>query len=243
MPRTQRTERRSDALSKERIVEAAIEILDAEGENARLFQALTARLSTGVGAIYHHVANKNDLLAAAANTVIVRVMTGAVIDSEPRQAIRGICLGIFDAIDTHPWVGTQLSREPGQPAVLQIWEGLGARLHALGLAGSALADAGSALVNYVLGSAAQHAAGPGRLARDTDRTAFLDALARGVGAARPRGIPDRTRDGVPAPRARRPRAIPRRSRHLPGRDRGPKRDLTPSRTVHLRNEFGLFPGP
>ncbi len=177
MPRTQRTERRSDALSKERIVEAAIEILDAEGENARLFQALTARLSTGVGAIYHHVANKNDLLAAAANTAIVRVMTGAVIDSEPRQAIRGICLGIFDAIDIHPWVGTQLSREPGQPAVLQIWEGLGARLHALGLAGSALADAGSALVNYVLGSAAQHAAGPGRLARDTDRTAFLDALA------------------------------------------------------------------
>jgi cobalamin biosynthesis protein CbiD len=42
-----RTERRRDALSKERIVEAAIEILDTEGESAPTFRALTARLATG----------------------------------------------------------------------------------------------------------------------------------------------------------------------------------------------------
>ena len=38
--RNQRTERRTDALSKERIVEAAIEILDDEGEAALTFRAL-----------------------------------------------------------------------------------------------------------------------------------------------------------------------------------------------------------
>jgi AcrR family transcriptional regulator len=42
-----RTERRRDALSKERIVEAAIEILNTEGESAPTFRALTARLATG----------------------------------------------------------------------------------------------------------------------------------------------------------------------------------------------------
>ncbi len=42
--KTQRTERRTDALSKERIVEAAIEILDADGESALTFRALTVLL-------------------------------------------------------------------------------------------------------------------------------------------------------------------------------------------------------
>jgi AcrR family transcriptional regulator len=174
--RTKRAERRSDALSRERIVEAAIEILDAEGENARIFPALTARLSTGVGAIYHHVANKSELLAAAANSIVGGVMANAAVDADPRQAIRMISLGIFDAIDAHPWVGAQLSREPRQAAVLRIWEAIGGQLSDLGIAGSARSDAGAALVNYVLGSAAQFAAGPGRLDRAADRTAFLGAL-------------------------------------------------------------------
>lgn len=73
--RNQRTERRTDALSKERIVEAAIEILDDEGETALTFRALSARLATGSGAIYWHVANKSELLAAATDDVIARVTT------------------------------------------------------------------------------------------------------------------------------------------------------------------------
>src|SRR3984957_19530601 len=59
--KTKRTERRTDALSKQRIVDAAIEILDADGESALTFRALAARLATGAGAIYWHVADKNDL--------------------------------------------------------------------------------------------------------------------------------------------------------------------------------------
>src|SRR5580704_10110211 len=93
--KAKRTERRADALSKERIVEAAIEILDASGESALTFRALTARLATGSGAIYWHVANKNDLLAAAADDVIARVMTEVVSGAEPHEAIRAIASGVF----------------------------------------------------------------------------------------------------------------------------------------------------
>ena len=173
----QRTERRTDALSRDRIVEAAIEILDTEGEDTQLFRALTTPLSTGVGAIYHHVANKNELLAAAANDVVARVMAEVVSESDPRQALRVLSLGIFDAVDAQPWVGTQLSREPWQPAVLHMWHGIGAQLQALGVAASARSDAGAALVNYILGAAGQYAAGPRRLPDGTDRTAFLATLA------------------------------------------------------------------
>jgi AcrR family transcriptional regulator len=175
--RTQRAERRTDALSKERIVAAAIEILDTDGESALTFRALTARLATGAGAIYWHVANKNELLAAATDDVIARAMTEPASDAEPRDAIRVMALGVFDAIDTHPWVGTQLSREPWQSAVMQIFEGIGEQLQALGVPARAQFDCASALLNYVLGLAGQYAAGARLIPRETDRSAFLATVA------------------------------------------------------------------
>jgi AcrR family transcriptional regulator len=175
--RAARSERRTDALSKQRIVAAAIEILDADGESALTFRALAARLATGSGAIYWHVANKDELLAAATNDVIARVMTGVVGDAEPRRAIRAIALGLFDAIDAHPWVGAQLSREPWQLAMLQIFERVGEQLQALGVPARAQLDAASALVSYILGVAGQNAANARLLARGTDRAAFLASVA------------------------------------------------------------------
>lgn len=172
-----RAERRTDALSKQRIVAAAIEILDAGGETALTFRALAARLATGSGAIYWHVASKNDLLTAATDDVIARVMTDVASGAEPQEAIRAIALGAFDAIDAHPWVGTQLSREPWQPAILQILEGVGSQLQALGVPGRAQFDCASALVNYILGLAGQYAAGARLIPRETDRTAFLATVA------------------------------------------------------------------
>jgi AcrR family transcriptional regulator len=175
--RTQRTERRTDALSKERIVETAIEILDTDGESALTFRALTARLATGAGAIYHHVASKDELLAATTDHVIAGVMTEVVSGAEPRDAIRAITLGVFDAIDAHPWVGTQLSREPWQFAIMQILESVGEQLQVLGVPGRAQFDCASALANYVLGLAGQYAAAARLLAKETDRSAFLATIA------------------------------------------------------------------
>jgi AcrR family transcriptional regulator len=175
--KAQRAERRTDALSKERIVEAAIGILDTDGESALTFRALTARLATGAGAIYWHVASKDELLAATTDDVIARAMTGVVGDAEPREALRAIAVAVFDAIDAHPWVGTQLSREPWQSAVLQIFEGIGEQLQALGVPGRAQLDCASALLNYILGLAGQYAAGARLIPRGTDRSAFLAAVA------------------------------------------------------------------
>ena len=175
--KAERSERRADALSKGRIVEAALEILDADGESALTFRALAARLATGSGAIYWHVANKNELLAATADAVIARVMTEVVSDAEPRAAIRAIASGVFDAIDAHPWVGAQLSREPWQSAMLQIFEGIGRQLQALGVPPRAQFDCASALLNYVLGLLGQYAAAARLLPPDTDRSAFLATVA------------------------------------------------------------------
>lgn len=172
-----KTARRSDALSKERIVAAAVEILDAGGEAELTVRGLTAHLATGRGAVYHHVSGKDDLLAAATDLVISEVTDGAGSDDEAGAAIRTLALGIFDAVDAHPWVGTELSRNPTQPAVLRIWTSVGVQLQRLGLEPDAIPAAGLALVGYVLGSTAQHVAGPRKATSEADRQAHLAKVA------------------------------------------------------------------
>ena len=159
---------------------ASIELLDAAGEEGLTVRALTAHLATGRGAIYHHVTSRDDLLAAATDGIV-----GAIVDAgaphadgdgSPRQALRVLALGIFDAIDAHPWVGGQLSRQP-QPAVFRLWGRVGALLQDLGVTGTALSDAGSALLSYVLGATAQYAAGARQVPDPAARERYLEALA------------------------------------------------------------------
>ena len=174
---TRGSERRADALTRERIVAAAIGLLDAEGEAGLTFRALAARLETGHGAIQWHVANKAELLKAATDDVIARAMTEVGPGTEPRGAVRAIASGVFDAIDAHPWVGAELSREPWQSTLLRIFESVGVQLQALGVPEPAQFDCASAILSYTLGLAGQYAAGVRLLTRDTDRSAFLATLA------------------------------------------------------------------
>ncbi|MFJ8028863.1 TetR/AcrR family transcriptional regulator [Streptomyces sp. NPDC096311] len=177
-----RAPRRTDSLSRELIIQAAIEMLDSGGEKALTLRALTVRLSTGYGAIYHHVADKSDLLATAADEVITGVMSGAVAgavaDADPRAALRALALGLFDAIDAHPWVGAEFSRQPWRPALLDFYEGVGRLLDALDVPEEQRFDAAGTLVNYVLGVAAQNAANARfRAGSDTGRETFLENAA------------------------------------------------------------------
>jgi len=187
--KTKRTERRTDALSRERIIAAAIDILDAGGEGALTVRALAARLATGSGAIYWHVADKSELLAAAADEVIARVITAVAGGTEPRKAIRAIALGVFDAIDAHPWVGSQLFREPWRPATLEIIESVSGQRNALGGPGAARFNSVTALLHYILGVAGQNAANARLVAPGTDRSAFLAAVAAQWSAQDPTKYP------------------------------------------------------
>lgn len=173
-----RAPRRKDALSRDVIVKAATEILDTGGEDALTLRALTVRLATGYGAIYHHVADRDDLLAAATDHVIARVLTGLVADAEPREVLRAVALGLFDAIDAHPWVGARLTREPWRPPLLDIYESVSGQLRALGVPQRGVSDAAGVLVNYILGVAGQNAANARALANSkTDRATFLAGVA------------------------------------------------------------------
>src|SRR5690242_5149495 len=102
--RARNTERRADALTRPRIVDAAVDLLDVAGEGGLTFRALSAKLRTGPGAIYWHVANKDELLVAATDAVVSAAMAAEAADQTPEDAIRAVALGLFDAIDAHPWI-------------------------------------------------------------------------------------------------------------------------------------------
>ncbi|MGQ4517132.1 TetR family transcriptional regulator [Streptomyces sp. DW26H14] len=233
--RTRRSQRRTEALSRERIVEAAVELLDTAGESGLTFRTLTERLATGPGAIYWHVANKSELLGAVTDAVVAEALDpapdsapdsvpaatpgsapdpapaggtatgpatvddGAVDPSDtpaaasdidpagspdsPRQRVRAVALGLFDAIDAHPWLATQLTAQfagnPRGPVPPRIFESVGRQVQALGVPEAGWFTATSLLVHYILGAAAQNAVNSA-IGRDLppgmDRGAFLDSV-------------------------------------------------------------------
>ena len=181
MPRTAaRTPRRDDSLSRDRIVDAAIALLDRDGEDGLTFRALSEELATGAGAIYWHVANKSELLTAACDAVVARTLDGLASGGAPAAAIRTLALALFDTIDRHPWIGSALTQAPGQQPTVRILERLGQPLLALGVPTKRQWPTVFALMSYVLGVAGQNAANA-QLARrahgGAGREVFIDALA------------------------------------------------------------------
>jgi AcrR family transcriptional regulator len=170
--------RREQPLSRERIVDAAIELLDARGEAGLTFRALSERLATGPGALYGHIADRSDLLTAACDAVVASALAAPRADAKPAAALRAAALGLFDAIDAHPWVGSALTQSPGQTPTLRILERVGQQVQALGVAPGAQWAAVSTLLSYILGVSGQNAANAQvARARGLDRDDFLGELA------------------------------------------------------------------
>jgi AcrR family transcriptional regulator len=183
--RSRRSQRRTEALSRARIVEAAVELLDSDGASGLTFRTLTERLATGAGAIYWHVANKDELLGAATEAVVAAALTPSPGEGprSPRDGVRAVALGLFEAVEEHPWLApqlaAQLSRNADGPVALRIYESIGRQVGALGVPRNTWFTAASVLMHYILGAAGQNAANTAStraLPPDVDRAAFLDSV-------------------------------------------------------------------
>ena len=174
--------RRADSLTRNTIIDAAIALLDTAGEGGLTFRALAARLATGAGAIYWHVADKDDLFTAASDAIVVRAMQAAMDATlhgdTPQAGIRAVALAMFEAMDAHPWLGSALSRAPGQLPSVRILERLGRQVDALGVPQDRQWLAACTLLNYLLGVSGQNAANA-VIAREKglERAHFLDTMA------------------------------------------------------------------
>jgi len=170
--------RRTESLTREQIIDAAIALLDSGGEAGLTFRTLSESLATGPGALYGHIANKRDLLAAACDAIISRKVDLHERHPTPQDAVRAIALAMFDAMDAHPWVGAALTWSAGQLTMVRILERIGQQLITLKVPEDQRWATVSALLNYILGVGGQNASNAQLAqARGANRADVLGAVA------------------------------------------------------------------
>jgi AcrR family transcriptional regulator len=94
--------RKRDPLTRERVVEQAIELADRDGVDALTMRKLGAALGVEAMSLYRHVANKAELVAAMVDSVVAQF---ELPDDEPRwdAAIRRCAVSAHDLLVAHPW--------------------------------------------------------------------------------------------------------------------------------------------
>jgi AcrR family transcriptional regulator len=146
--------RRPRGLSRERIVAAAIELVESEGLAALSMARLADRLGCGTMSLYRHVANKDELLTFMLSTAPDPPPT-PTDRSDWRGALSDWAAGLWQIYHRHPWVlQTAAAGPPLDPGQL-AW--LDAGLAALGETGLTERDklaAVMAVLHYVRGAAA-----------------------------------------------------------------------------------------
>ena len=89
-------------LSRERILQAAVDLADADGIDGLSMRKLAHSLGFEVMSLYNHVANKDDLLAGMVDLVAGQIDRPA--EGAPwKQAVRSLSLSAHDVLLTHRW--------------------------------------------------------------------------------------------------------------------------------------------
>ncbi|SEG85364.1 regulatory protein, tetR family [Nonomuraea solani] len=164
---------RRPRLSRERIVEAAVALLDAEGAAGFSMRALAARLRAGTMSLYEYVQSKEDVLDLALDEVI-----GEIEPAGPgpwRETLIAQLTSSRAVMRRHPWVPALTATRPllGPNAVARSGV-FYAALAGAGLSGPTLTAAVGTLTSYVNGFVAAE-----NTWWDTVRTPAADAEIRG----------------------------------------------------------------
>ena len=175
--------RRRASHSLEAVVSEAVRLLDEAGEPALTFRALAGRLGGGVASIYWYVASKDELLDRATDSVLGGVLaaTDHVSGSDdPIDDLRTIAVALFDAVVQRPWLGAYFMRSTAtQPNGLRLYERVGQQVLRLGLPARQSFHAVSAVIGFVVGTAADLGQEPPRevVEGEMTRDAYLERYA------------------------------------------------------------------
>lgn len=148
--REAREPRGSTPLSRDRIVAAAVELLDADGARQLTMRRLAEHLGAGPTTLYWYVRTKDDVIDLALDAIFGEV---AVPDAgDWATSVRELIRSWRAAMLRHPWSAALIGRPMLGPNVLQRTEFLHATLAAAGFGGAELVAAAHALANYVIGA-------------------------------------------------------------------------------------------
>lgn len=150
-PREKRHGATRAALTKERIVRAALDLADRDGIGALSMRRLGQALGVEAMSLYNHVAGKDDLLDGMVDVVFGEIDL-ATSGGDWKAAMRGRAVSARAALTRHRWaVGLMESRRrPGQ-ASLRHHDAVLGILRRAGFSIEAAAHAYSVLDSYIYG--------------------------------------------------------------------------------------------
>lgn len=94
-----------DTLTTDRIVRAAIELLDAEGLDGLNMRSLGNRLRSAPTAVYWHVESKDNLVRLAADAVWHEIELPDLSETDWRSAATTMATSLHVMLARHPWLG------------------------------------------------------------------------------------------------------------------------------------------
>ncbi|WP_406840470.1 TetR/AcrR family transcriptional regulator [Streptomyces sp. AHU1] len=179
-----------DTLTADRIVRAAVELLDDEGLDGLNMRSLAQRLGSAATAVYWHIKSKDDLVRLASEEVWSEVELPDLDAVDWRTAAASHATGVYAMLTRHPWLVQALSSH-------LLYGSAQARHNDFGLAvyekaGFAPADAdraAAAVLAFVLGSTVGPAAQVSLNRRqgkngESAEQLMADAMARATETAR-----------------------------------------------------------
>ena len=93
-----------DTLTREQIVKAAVELLDAEGLEGLNMRALGRRLGSAATAVYWHVGSKENLIALAGDQAWNEITLPDPTTTDWRTAVTRMANDLYAMVIRHPWV-------------------------------------------------------------------------------------------------------------------------------------------
>jgi len=149
-----RARRGQPPLSRDQIVTAAIELLDAEGMDGLSMRRLGERLGAGATSSYWYVANKDELLELAVDQVMGELDIPDLAEAGWRTTARACAEEYRAVLLRHPWViGLMGARPTIGPNAMRMGERMIGALAAAGFTGVELAFASELLSSHAVGSA------------------------------------------------------------------------------------------
>lgn len=92
-----------NTLTPDRIVRAAIELLDEEGLDGLNMRSLGQRLNSAATAVYWHVKTKDDLVRLAGDAIYAEVEPVDLDSTDWRTAATAQATGMHAVLTRHPW--------------------------------------------------------------------------------------------------------------------------------------------
>jgi AcrR family transcriptional regulator len=147
-------------LSRERVLRGAIAIADAAGIGALTMRSLAQELGVKPMSLYHHVANKEEILDGIIDVVFSEIDLPSA-DADWQTAMRQRAISARRVLARHPWATPLMdSRTNPGPATLRQHDSVIGTLRRAGFSIQMTAHAYSLLDSYVYGFALQEAALP-----------------------------------------------------------------------------------